>query len=153
LKVYLANLEKENEELRTKILQLTEENNNLTKQINYLKASNTKASSTISKSSAFTEVSKPNQSLYDQLKSAEKHKFVTLPKMWREDPSSVKYSMYEQSRDDVGPFGKIRIAFLKEQFNNIIENLIPMEQRIALCTFDNIQMHRLVKLNTGKLRK
>ena len=61
--------------------------------------------------------------------------------------------MYEQARDQVGPFGEERIAFLRKTFSNFLEELVPVEQKIILLTFDNIQMHRLVKLNTGEARK
>jgi len=50
-----------------------------------------------------------------------------LPAMYRIDPESVKYSMFEQARDSVGPYGEDRIAYIKKQFKQIFENILPWE--------------------------
>jgi len=47
--------------------------------------------------------------------------------MYRNDPDSVKYSMIEQARDAVGPYGEDRIIYIKKQFKQIMENILPWE--------------------------
>jgi len=61
--------------------------------------------------------------------------------------------MLEQLRDSIGPYGTERVAFLKEQFQNIIKNAIPFEIKCILTTFDNIPLHKFLKIKKSQRNK
>jgi len=49
--------------------------------------------------------------------------------LFDKDPEKVSYPMLEQLRDSIGPYGEERITYLKEQFLNIITNVVPFETK------------------------
>ena len=59
-----------------------------------------------------------------------------MPKIFKEDPDKIKLSLVETNREDMGAYGNARVSFIKDQFNNIIDNLLPNEMKFALLLGD-----------------
>mmetsp|Transcript_20347 Transcript_20347/g.18014 ORF Transcript_20347/g.18014 Transcript_20347/m.18014 type:complete len:147 (+) Transcript_20347:231-671(+) len=76
-----------------------------------------------------------------------------LPKMYSEDPNKVNYSMLVQSRENSMPYSTERIKYLKELFNDILKNVLPIENQATLVVFDHISIGKWVKLQNSKQHK
>lgn len=74
----------------------------------------------------------------------------TLPKMIRENPDNVRQTLIQQNKEIVGIYGTARIAFLKQQFRKIVENILPIQLKVFLHQFDNFKIEEWVKLKDAK---
>mmetsp|Transcript_19089 Transcript_19089/g.16917 ORF Transcript_19089/g.16917 Transcript_19089/m.16917 type:complete len:82 (+) Transcript_19089:288-533(+) len=74
-------------------------------------------------------IEKYNSDNLVKLKRTEYFHYHIMPRMCREDPNNIKLAMVEMNRDEIGAYGNARVKFLKEQFNNIIDNILPLEMR------------------------
>ena len=61
--------------------------------------------------------------------------------------------MLEQSRELIGPWGSVRISYLKELFNNILDKLLPFEFQLILYCYDNITLQKWLRLQKAKRKK
>ena len=108
---------------------------------------------TSSKNSAFSEIKLPKISKFEKLKSGEDYNYNSLPKMFKNNPDSVKYSMYEQIKESVGVYGSDRIDYLKQQFRNILENVLPFEIKLSMFMFDKISISKWVRYQRKSRKK
>ncbi|CAI2374404.1 unnamed protein product [Moneuplotes crassus] len=149
-KAFIKKLERENSELKEQVRKLSKENQDLQDQLlNNCHATDEESS----KRSAFIEIHPPEINKYLRLKREEEYRFKTLAQKLKKFPNDVSYSMMEQTRDDVGPFGRIRVEYLKEQFNNIIENCLPFGIKSMMYTFHKIPIYQWLKFQAGSKKK
>jgi len=73
--------------------------------------------------------------------------------MLENQPEKVRFSMIEQARDARGAAWDDRINYLKEQFNNILDNLVPIEVVLSYLVFDKITMDKFIKIQKRKQHK
>ena len=66
--------------------------------------------------------------------------------MIKTNPEGVRYSMIVQAKEDVSPNSPTRIAFLKEHFDKILDNILPLEAKAALVHFDNMSIQKWLKI-------
>ena len=76
----------------------------------------------------------------------EEYRFGTLPEKIMKDPKGVSYTMMENTREAAGTFGTARIEYLKEQFDNIIENGCPPAIKAMMYTFTKIPINKWLKM-------
>jgi hypothetical protein len=74
-------------------------------------------------------------SLLEKLRSEEDFFLTTLPRMIRNDPDKVKFTMFEQSKELVGNYGSIRVKLLKKAFRVIFDNLITKTTKVGVAYF------------------
>lgn len=79
--------------------------------------------------------------------------YNNLPKMIKNTPELIKYSMIEQTRESVGAYGTDRMEFLKQQFRNIIDNVLPSEDKVSLILFDNMTLTKWLKIHRAQRKK
>ena len=73
--------------------------------------------------------------------------------MIENQPEKVRFSMLEQAREGHGGFWEDRVNYLKEQFNNILDSLVPLEVTFCYLLFDKITIDKFVKLQKRKQHK
>lgn len=138
-KKYYTDLEGQVETLQEEIKKLKDENKLLKTRINTLQINQDDSSSS-------------------KLLQEQQYLFETLPKMYKEEPEKVTYSMLENVRDKYGPFGTERVKVLKHAFRTIIENVIPLDLKplaVAFNVMDSTEVVRLIrhrKLQTNKFK-
>ncbi|CAI2363965.1 unnamed protein product [Moneuplotes crassus] len=152
----------ENDRLNTKILQLNQQIDILTKENDILRANSKLAGIMSQKSSAFENTGTcpenstiSNQTLNHQMKMPALEKVFkredhfwknTLPKLIEKNPEKVKFTLMDQNKELSGLNGKTRMSFLKTQFKNIIQNVIPFSELSLLYNFDSITIPEWAKL-------
>lgn len=106
--------------------------------------------------SAFSPVKLPEISNLIKLKMSEEFKYEDLPKMARENPdqiSKISQNEVEKMEQSVGLFGTERVKYLKSQFKNIVDNIVPPEIKICLLMFDHIPLSKFLRLIGGTRNK
>ncbi|CAI2364530.1 unnamed protein product [Moneuplotes crassus] len=69
-----------------------------------------------------------------------------LPNLIQKNPEKVKYTLMEQNKDIADVNGAARISFLKSQFRNIIQNVLPFNAIVTLLVFDEFKIEQWIKL-------
>ncbi|CAI2359701.1 unnamed protein product [Moneuplotes crassus] len=153
-KLYYEGLESENKTLKLKIGELEQKIESLEKALEGAK-DNPVNNAIIKKlsNSAFSPVKLPEISNLIKLKMSEEFKYEEFPKMVQENPTKVKDIKVETIDDSVGIYGKERIQYLKDQFKNIIDNIVPFEIKICLLLFDHIPLSKFLRMVGGSRNK
>lgn len=68
-------------------------------------------------------------------------------------PEKVRFSMLGQARDAISPSCEDRINYLKEQFNNILDNLVPTEVIVSYILFDKVTIDKFIKIQKRNQHK
>ena len=164
-KKFYEDMEEENKKMKDelmnlnkKIKKLTKENKDLKKQ---LKNEETKSFANLSftkgMDSNFDKLSmksfksgKTNKS-EEIFKRNEHFWSKTIPKMIKNNPEKVKYTMMVQNKEIAGVYGTSRISFLKDQFKKILINAMSTEVKVSLIHFDTFKLEDWVKYK-GELK-
>ncbi|CAI2370780.1 unnamed protein product [Moneuplotes crassus] len=165
MKKYYEDLESENERLSKRVVVLND-------QVSRMQADNEKLTQEIQQmkqKERYDHISelKTNQSAFERIPAKadkletsgnlekvfqrEEHFWsVTLPKMISENPDNVRQTLIQQNREIIGVYGTARIAFLKQQFTKIIENILPIQLKVFLHQFDSFKLEEWMKLKEAK---
>ena len=148
-KKYIQDLEEENRKLNLKVKELSEELNTLKQKYEHegsVRSYKEKKSETTSITYTQVDSSYPQVNKFLKLKNEEEFKYKGLPKMLKENPDMVKYSMIQQSRELVGVNGKYRVSFIKDQFKNILDNVVNLEARSAIVMYSKIPVSKWARI-------
>ncbi|CAI2370126.1 unnamed protein product [Moneuplotes crassus] len=89
----------------------------------------------------------PTITLCEKIFKRENHFWQnTLPKLIQKNPEKVKYTLMEQNKDIADVYGAARIAFLKSQFRNIIQSVLPFNAIVTLLAFDEFKIEDWTKI-------
>ncbi|CAI2374273.1 unnamed protein product [Moneuplotes crassus] len=79
----------------------------------------------------------------------EDHLWVDIKK----DPSSIRYSMIDKVAQDMRDASEDRINFIKEQFNNILSNMLSLPTRCNVSIFKSMSVKEYDMYCSNKKRK
>lgn len=79
------------------------------------------------------------------LKAEEKFYYEELPEIVKSSPDNIRQGMCFRSHDKVGEFGSLRVDLIKECFNTIIENILPISMKINVAVFNSVSLFYLNK--------
>jgi len=153
-KQYYEGLEIENKELNKKIVELEDLISKLEKSQQEEKKDtiNNIIAQKLSKS-AFSPVKYPELSTLLKLKTSEQFIYGELSNLIKNNPTKIKESEVKALDETVGINGTERITFIKAQFRNIIDNVLPFESQLSLILFDQIPLSKLIRLMSGSKNK
>mmetsp|Transcript_19318 Transcript_19318/g.17136 ORF Transcript_19318/g.17136 Transcript_19318/m.17136 type:complete len:323 (-) Transcript_19318:45-1013(-) len=160
-KQFYLQLETDNKQLKQDLINLKELNKRLEDRLAvFINNSSVKDSAKGEESEALSEVGEEVKFIkkYEsanliKLKRTEYFHYYILPRLCMENPEKIKLSLVEQNREEIGAYGDARVSFLKEQFNNIIENIVPTEMKFALMLGDFIPVSKFVRMARSKCNK
>ena len=88
-------------------------------------------------------------------KLKEEQDFVTniLPKLLRDNPEKVKFTMLDQNRENLSSFSPLRVALIKKAFRIILENIAPLDTKLTIMYQKHLShtewQERVKRLNDG----
>ncbi|CAI2373390.1 unnamed protein product [Moneuplotes crassus] len=136
-KEYIENIEQKVEGLEQEIKDLKKENLMLKEKIG-----------TITKNSGFQRVHRPEHPLIE----TQSYMKNTFMKNLRKEPDSVTLSMYHQYSDQYKEWSDNRRNYIKEQFDKIINEVVPFETKCYQALFRSITLKDLLKNQDAKRR-
>mmetsp|Transcript_6002 Transcript_6002/g.5170 ORF Transcript_6002/g.5170 Transcript_6002/m.5170 type:complete len:217 (+) Transcript_6002:3-653(+) len=150
-KRYIENLERDNIDLRKRVAELTSKNRCLEDQLKGKECESEHARE-ITKENLFTFSEAGSELDFCELnfKRDENYILSTVPKMIKEEPQKVTYSLLSQSKEQVGVFGQERVALLKKKFNDIVDNILPLQNKIALKVSDEMTLSKWIRFQESK---
>lgn len=66
--------------------------------------------------------------------------------MLKEQPDLVKFTMLDTTLEKLGAYGSERVKAIKNSFNFIIENILPLELRGLYGYFNNVSIDDWTKV-------
>ena len=149
-KQYYTEIENEVQQLRDQVRQLNQENETLKHSLSNMKQcrcnEEIKEEKLIGNSEEnqykeVADISKDLQSLLDE----EKFAYEEIPKMLRNNPEKVRYTLIDHTKEVMGTYGSARIKLLKTAFRTIIEHIVSLESKLGIVTLDAIPFSKLVR--------
>ena len=78
------------------------------------------------------------ESLMQKLESEFQYASEMLPWMIKNDPEQVRFTMLDQTMDNIGSYGSYRIQLIKNWFKIIIENIVDDKIKAIAAWLNNI---------------
>ena len=78
------------------------------------------------------------ESLMQKLESESQYASEMLPWMIKNDPEKVRFTMLDQTMDNIGSYGNYRIQLIKNWFKIIIENIVDDKIKAIAAWLNNI---------------
>ncbi|CAI2372506.1 unnamed protein product [Moneuplotes crassus] len=142
-KKYYQSLEKENAVMKVEIKELKERLEVYEKET--LRPKSIQNDDLVDRISMVSRLSQSETAKLEKLHKEDQYALKSLPKMYRKDESTVKYSSIENTKDTRGAFGSERVELLRELFKSFLENILPYESKGAIYLFDHIPMARILR--------
>ncbi|CAI2369709.1 unnamed protein product [Moneuplotes crassus] len=142
-KKYYQSLEKENATMKIEIKELKERLEVYEKET--LRPKSIQNDDLVDRISMVSRLSQSETAKLEKLHKEDQYALKSLPKMYRKDESTVKYSSIENTKDTRGAFGSERVELLRELFKSFLENILPLENKGALYLFDKIPLARCIR--------
>ena len=73
--------------------------------------------------------------LMAKLNNEENFLLETLPQMLRTEPEKVKFTLMDQTYQNLGPFSNSRVKLIKTLFRLILENVISLDTKVVIMNF------------------
>mmetsp|Transcript_18507 Transcript_18507/g.16385 ORF Transcript_18507/g.16385 Transcript_18507/m.16385 type:complete len:97 (-) Transcript_18507:317-607(-) len=73
--------------------------------------------------------------------------------MLKSEPEKVRYAMMNQCKENVSPYSRERVGFIKELFEQILDNLLPSDYRATCVVFDYVSISKWLRIQKTSQQK